>query len=268
MKLKTTLLFIGALVVVLSAAPKVGLDKILSSRKLVVGTTGDFPPFTAQSKSGELMGMDIDITRLMADAMGVKQVIKQLPFDELIPALESGEIDIIASGMSITPDRNLRVSFVGPYFLSGKSVISKESFISSVTNSSDLNKKEYQIVAVKGSTSEKVAKTLMDSAEVQSVKTFDEALAQVLDGRVTGLIADYPYCAVAAYRFRDKGITIPKEPFTFEPIGFAVNREAVAFVNWLENYLMTLDGNGILTDLQERWFNEMGWIERLPEPRK
>lgn len=267
MKLKSVALLIFAVFAVVMAAPKVGIEKILAKKELVVGTTGDFPPYSATTKSGELIGMDIDLTRLMADAIGVKQVIKQMPFGELIGALERGEVDIIAAGMSITPARNLKAAFVGPYSISGKSIVSKESFVSDLSNAEQLDKAEYLIVAVEGSTSEKAARALWDSAEIKTVKNFDDALKLVLEGKATGLIADYPYCAVTAYRFQDKGISVPKEPFTFEPIGFAVHKDASHFVNWLENYLLTLDGNGLLESLEERWFNELSWISSLPEPK-
>lgn len=57
--------------------------------------------------------------------MGVRLRFVERPFAQLLPALEKGEIDVVMSGMTITPDRNLRVAFVGPYIVTGKSILAK-----------------------------------------------------------------------------------------------------------------------------------------------
>jgi len=102
------------------------LDRILKRGELRVGTSGSQPPFTIKSKEGHLMGYEIDIANLLADAMNLKLTLVAKPFSELLPALEKGEIDVVMSGMTITPERNLKFTFAGPYTLSGKSILAKD----------------------------------------------------------------------------------------------------------------------------------------------
>lgn len=69
----------------------------------------------------------MDLARAVAGAMEVRLRVEVIPFDELIPALEKGRIDMIISSMTITAERNLRVAFVGPYFISGQSILTTKT---------------------------------------------------------------------------------------------------------------------------------------------
>lgn len=81
---------------------------------LIVGTNGEFPPFTFL-KEGELLGFDIDIAKEVGKRLNKTVVFKDMPFDALIPDLALGNIDFIAAGMSYTEERAQRVSFSKPY---------------------------------------------------------------------------------------------------------------------------------------------------------
>ena len=94
------------------------LDHIQKKGELVVGTSGDMPPLNMTTKDGEIIGLEADIAKLIADGMGVKLRFEKMPFSKLLEALESGKVDIILSEMTITSKRNLKVAFVGPYFIS------------------------------------------------------------------------------------------------------------------------------------------------------
>ncbi|MFC1664224.1 transporter substrate-binding domain-containing protein, partial [Pseudomonadota bacterium] len=89
------------------------MDRILAKGELVVGTTGTQVPFTAKAKAGGVIGMDIDLAKLIAVNMGVKVKFETMPFAELLPKLEAGKIDLVLSGMTMTLQRNRKVAFVG-----------------------------------------------------------------------------------------------------------------------------------------------------------
>src|SRR5512136_299283 len=92
------------------------LDRILTKKELVVGTAASMPPLNMTTKDGQIVGMEMDLARFFADGMGVKLTLKPMNFNDLLPALEAGQVDMILSSMTITPGRNLKVAFVGPYF--------------------------------------------------------------------------------------------------------------------------------------------------------
>ena len=98
------------------------LDGILKRGELVVGISGDQIPFNATTKDCEIVGLDADIARGIAKGMNVKIRFSRMPFAELLPALQSGKVDMIVSGMTMTPERNTKVAFIGPYYVSGKGI--------------------------------------------------------------------------------------------------------------------------------------------------
>ena len=91
-------------------------------KTLVVGMEPTFPPFEF-TENDKYIGFDIDLANAIGEKMGSKVEVKSLGFDALIPALRSGQIDMIASGMDATPERQKQVSFTDPYFHDGYSVV-------------------------------------------------------------------------------------------------------------------------------------------------
>lgn len=91
-------------------------------KTLVVSMEPTFPPFEF-TDNGKYVGFDIDLANAIGEKTGMQVEVKSLGFDALIPALRSGQIDMIASGMDATPERQKQVSFTEPYFQDGYSVV-------------------------------------------------------------------------------------------------------------------------------------------------
>ncbi len=130
------------------------LDRIMKKGELVVGTSGSMPPFNMTTKDGDIIGLEIDLANDMAAGMGVKLRLETMLFAELLPALEAGKVDMILSGMTITSERNLKVAFVGPYFVTGKAFLTKIKSIASAQKASELNSPDTKLTALQGSTSQ------------------------------------------------------------------------------------------------------------------
>src|SRR5512136_2329159 len=81
------------------------LDRIQAKKELVVGTAASMPPLNMTTKDGQIMGMEMDIASFFASSIGVKLTLKPMNFNELLPALEAGQVDMVLSGMTITPER-------------------------------------------------------------------------------------------------------------------------------------------------------------------
>ena len=82
------------------------LDRIQGKKELVVGTAASMPPFNMTTKDGKIVGLEIDLAQIIAGAMQVKLTLKTIPFNDLLSALEGGQVDMILSSMTITPGRN------------------------------------------------------------------------------------------------------------------------------------------------------------------
>lgn len=241
-----------------------GLARIQQRGALLVGTAGSMPPLNFTAKTGEVMGFEVDIASQMAQAMGVQLKIQTMPFSELLPALESGKVDIILSGMTITPERNLKAAFVGPYFVSGKAFLTKAQTIASAREPSAVNSPGVSLAALKGSTSQYFVQEFMPKAKLVPAKDYDEGVGMVIGGKVDALIADFPICVVSVLRYPEKGLVSLITPLTYEPIGVALPRNDSLFINWTQNFLGALEGTGRMAELKKKWFEDASWLLKLP----
>jgi polar amino acid transport system substrate-binding protein len=258
-----TLLLAGSLVFALSASAGSIFDHILQSKELRIGTSGQQPPMTATNKRGDVIGLDIDIAKAMADAMDVEATFVVLPFSELLPALEAGRVDIVISGMTMTAKRNTTVAFAGPYYVSGKGILAMAEKYAALKEAEGLNTPEVTVAALKNSTSQTYAETLMPDAKLVFTHSYDDAIGLLFEGKIDVLVADFPFCALTAYRHQDKRLFAGESPLTFEPLGIAM-KEDTLLINWVQNFLAALGGNGKLKEMHSQWLNGGPWLDELP----
>jgi len=87
-----------------------------------IGVDGDFLPFTSKDGGGNFSGFDIDAARWIAEREGFDVKFVAVPWDNIVPALEAGEVDIIWSGMTVTEKRQAQVNFSHPYYTVNQSI--------------------------------------------------------------------------------------------------------------------------------------------------
>jgi polar amino acid transport system substrate-binding protein len=240
------------------------IDRILERGYVTLGTTGEQPPLSIRNKDGEMIGLDVDLALLIALSMGVKLNVEQMPFGELLPALESGKVDMIISAMTITPERNLKVAFVGPYFVTGKGLVTTRKNLEKAENLNSLNLPEMRIVALRNSTSQQFVERYMNRVKLITTPSTDAGIQMLIRGEADAMIADYHYCAVAALKHADEGLIAGLARFTFEPLGIALPEDDPLFINWINNFLLTMKGSGDLDIFTRRWFENPSWLEELP----
>lgn len=239
------------------------LERIVKKGELAVGTSGTQPPMSATNKKGELIGMDVDLSRAMADEMGVKLKFVPMPFAELLPALEAGKVDMVLSGMTMTLERNKRAAFVGPYVVTGKGILAIEKRFTELKEAKGLDAPEVKVGALKDSTSQKFAEASMSKAKLTVFGSYDEAIDLLLKNKIDVIVADYQFCALTAYRHKTKGLIAGQSPLTFEPLGIAMAEDAL-LINWVQNFLNQFQGTGELKKVSEKWLNPGSWIDDLP----
>src|SRR5262245_37960000 len=240
------------------------LGRIRAKGELVVGTAASMPPLNMTTKTGEIIGLEIDLAQAMAEAMQVRLRLSAMPFGDLLPALEAGQVDVILSGMTMTPERNMRFAFVGPYLTSGKSFLAKQATLTSSKGSDDLNDPKMRLAALRGSTSQLFIERNMPRATLVLTRDYDEAITMVLEDRVDAMIADLPACLFAVRRYPDRGLFALETPLTHEPIGIALSGNDPLLLNWTQNWLRELETTGALERTTDRWFKDTAWLQRLP----
>jgi polar amino acid transport system substrate-binding protein len=246
-----------------SSAP-MRLQSILDSGELRIGLSGNQPPLNMTDKNGELIGLEVDLMNALAHSMGLTTRFIVKPFADLIPAIENGEVDVVISGMTITPERNARVAFAGPYFISGKSVLTKSQAIASADNATLLNNADQRYAVLAGSTSESFVEQVLPKAVSVPTMDYDSAVQMVLDDQVDAMIADFPICQLSVLRHPEAELSTLMTPFTIEPLGIALPADDLLFVNLIENYLKTLESTGLLVQFKAKWFSDGSWISELP----
>jgi polar amino acid transport system substrate-binding protein len=239
------------------------LNKIVKNKEIKIGMTGNQPPYSIKSKDGSLIGYEVEIATLLAQAMKVELKIEQMPFAELLPALKQGKIDAIMSGMTITPERNLEVAFIGPYTISGKSILTRSPKLSEAQSASAINQSDVKLVTLRGSTSEAFVKGYLGNTSLTLVDDYDDAVDLLLNDEVDALVADYPVCAITQLRNPDANLASLKQPLTIEPIGMALPADDGLFLNLVQNYLNSLQLLGTLDALQKKWFEDGGWLVQV-----
>ena len=240
------------------------LSRILKSKELRVGMSGAQPPLNVKDKQGNVIGIEADLAFLLAASMNVKLEIVIKPFPELLPALNKGEVDMVMSGLTITPERNLKNAFVGPYFISGKSILTTSAALAKATDPEAINEGTLTLAALGGSTSQKFVEAAAPKAKLLAVQDYDEGIRLVLDGKADALVADYPICVLSLLRHPGKGLATLVTPFTIEPIGIALRGDDPLAVNLVENYLRALEGTGLLDAIKARYLEDGSWLAELP----
>jgi len=264
MRKTVVLILVSALLLMANiAVAGKAMDSILQKGELVVGITGSQPPLNATDKDGKIIGYEADIANLIAMNMGVKIRFAGMPFAELLPALEAGKVDMVLSSMTMTLERNLKVAFVGPYYISGKGILTKAQSIGAMQQAEGLNKPEFKIAVLENSTSQIFVQQTAPEAEVVSTKSYDEAVDMLLKDKIDAIIADYPYCAFTAFRNQDKGLVAGQSKLTVEPLGIAIPEDTL-LINWLSNFMNMLKSSGQSKILNKKWFQDGSWIKELP----
>jgi polar amino acid transport system substrate-binding protein len=225
--------------------------------------TGEQPPLTMMSRDGEFLGLDVALMRVLARSMGVEARMVQLDFDRLLDALDDGEVDVVMSGMTITPQRVERVTFVGPYFTSGKTLLTRSAELAAIEIPEDLDDPELRIAALRGSTSEEFVRTSLPQSKLLLTAGLDEAVRKVVSGEIDGLVADRETCFFAVLRYPDEGLIASAATFTLEPMGIAVALDQPRLANLLRSYFSALSETGALERAKTVWFKDPSWVKSL-----
>lgn len=236
------------------------LSAILKKGEIRIGTTGTQPPFSMKSKTGELIGYEVDLAKALAKNMGVKLTLVQLPFAELIGAVKSGKVDAVMSGMTMTPERNLEVLFAGPYTISGKTILTKAKLIDEISAATTIAEKKYKLVSLKGSTSSEFVKEVFPKQELVTVDSYNDGVTLLLNGKADALVADKPICVMTLMKNQGKDLVISDKPLSLEPIGMALPSDDPQFLNLVQNYIASLQLSGALEALEKKWFQDGSWM--------
>jgi polar amino acid transport system substrate-binding protein len=246
-------------------AKKSTLEQILKRGELRIGFESGYMPFEMTDKKGNFIGFDIDMCKEMAKAMGVKLVPVNTAWDGIIPALITGKFDIIAGGMTITQERNLKINFSDPYIVVGQAILLNKKHEGTVKSYKDLNDPKYVLTSRMGTTGEQAIKRMISKATYKGFESEAEAGMEVINGKADALVYDLPFVGVLyGMHGKDKAVFL-KDPFTFEPLAWGVNKGDPDLLNWLNNFLQQMKGDGRYEKIYNKWIIGSEWKKQLKE---
>lgn len=244
-------------------AKKSTIEQILKRGALRVGFESGYVPFEMTNKKGKFIGFDMDYARRLAKDMGVKFVPVNTDWAGIIPSLMTGKFDIIMGGMTITQERNLKVNFVNPYIVVGQTILLNKKHEGKVKSYKDLNDPKYILTSRLGTTGEQAIKKYIPKATYKSFESEAEAGLEVINGKADALVYDLPFCGYL-YGSQGKGKTVFLDnPFTFEPLAWAINKGDPDFLNFLNNFLTQTRGDGFYDRLYKKWIIGTSWEKDL-----
>ncbi|EMW7169459.1 transporter substrate-binding domain-containing protein [Vibrio fluvialis] len=243
-------------------ASESALETVLSTGELKVCFDAGYMPFEMKTKDGRYIGFDIDLGKHMARSMGVKFTPVNTAWDGIIPAMLTGKCDIIMGGMTVTAERNLKVNFATPYIVIGQSVVLSPKLEGKVKSYKDLNDPKFTIATKLGTTGVEAAKKYVPNAKLDLYDTEVDAVLQVVNGKADAFIYDFPYNAIYSAQNQGKVVHLA-EPFTYEPLGWAIRQNDPNFLNFLDNYLRQIKGDGTYDRIYGKWFKSDSWLKEV-----
>lgn len=225
-----------------------------AQKVLRVATEPTFAPFEFQEEgSDKLSGFDMDLIRAIGAKLGYKVEIANMGFDALIPALNTGNIDVAIAGMSITDERKQAVGMSDPYYTSGLIIMVKKDN-NDIKSIDDLKGK--RIAAQIGTTGAAKAHSI-EGAVVTEFNTNTESAMELTNGGVDAVINDSP---VIGYYLAQGGNEVAKtvgDVMEAEQYGIAVKKDNTKLLEEINKALAELKKDGEYDKIYQTWFGEV-----------
>lgn len=175
----------------LPAAAGERLDAIEAAGTLRIGLTGDYKPFSAlEPGSGEFTGLDVELGRSLARALGVRPVFVRTSWPTLSADLEAGRFDIAMGGISITEARAKIGLFSAPVLSDGKTPITACKNVSKFQTLDEIDREGVRLVVNPGGTNERFARAHIRRATIIVHPDNNTIFQEIVAGRADLMITD------------------------------------------------------------------------------
>ena len=217
---------------------------------LVMATNAEFPPYEYHD-GGEIVGIDVEIAKAIADKMGMELEIEDVAFDSVIPEITSGKADMGLAGMTVTEDRKVSVDFSDTYAKASQMIIVKED--SAIAGPDDL---KGVVVGVQlGTTGDIYVSDL--EAEGTTVERYNkgfEAVQALSQGKIDAVVIDGE--PAKTFVAETEGIKMLDEAFTEEEYAIAVKKGNTELLDKINGALKELKEDGTVDDIMNNYIGD------------
>ncbi|MGX7405420.1 amino acid ABC transporter substrate-binding protein, PAAT family (TC 3.A.1.3.-)/amino acid ABC transporter membrane protein, PAAT family (TC 3.A.1.3.-) [Aerococcus urinaehominis] len=169
------------------------LQEIKDRGVLRVGTTSGYPPYEftiLEDGQNKVVGLDVSLSQAIADKLGVELEVIDMDFDSLIPALETGTIDIAAAGLTATEEREKSGDFSIPYVVEDQSFVIRQQDQETITDYHAFDNGQLTLGVYAGTIQENFAKDHIKNVQLTSMKSFTDLISALQAGQVDGVLMD------------------------------------------------------------------------------
>lgn len=233
-----------------------GSYTLVKEGTLSVAMSPDFPPFENLDTDGKTyVGFDVDLTRAVAEKLGLEVEYVNIQFDGIVPAIQAGgQADVGCSGITIDPDRAKQVDFSDPYYVDNQCIVTMKSN-ADVTDANyvdALNKAGVVIAVQSGTTGETYAQETFPNATVQPYGNATDAFAAMQAGQAVAVATNLAVGEkMVKEAYTDAQVT--HKEATGEEYGMAVSKDNPKLLAAINDALSQLTDDGTVDSLTAQW---------------
>ena len=228
--------------------------KLVKEGKLLVATSPDFPPFE-NLENGEMVGLDIEIGKAVAEKLGLEPEFVSLQFDSILTAVAAGtQADVGISGLTVDPERAKTVDFSDSYYVDDLSVAAMKNNADITADNADeaLNKEGVVIAVQSGSSGETYVKENYPKATVQPYGNSTDAFAALQSGQANAVCTNKAVVErMLANAYTDAQVV--KSIATGEEYAVAIAQENKALTAAINKALEELQADGTIDALVAKY---------------
>ena len=238
-----------AVLAVGGGSSKSALDTIKEKGTLVWGTNAAFPPFESKDGNGNVVGVDAEIAKAVADELGVELVVEDMEFDSLPAALKSGKIDIIGAGYTENDERLQEMDFSSKYFTAKQVVVVKKGS-KAITDKDSLAGKKIGVQT--GTTGDTQCASKIEGAEVSRYDSMQLACEDVKNGKLDCVIGDNLTIGFILNKMDGELEIVEGVSYEDEEYGFAVKKGDTELNEVVNKVIEKLKSEGQI----DQWVNK------------
>ena len=228
------------------------LDEVIKSGNLRVCMTGDYKPFTFLKADNSFEGIDVDLARSLAKALGVEARFVKTSWSKL-----SGDFlekcDIAMGGVSVTLERQKQVSFSAPHMVDGKSAIARCSDVAKFQSLAAIDQPGTRAIVNPGGTNERFARANYKQAQLilhpDNVTIFE----QIVQGKADVMVTDASETLWQAKLHPQLCAIHPEQPLQFSEKAFMLPRGDVPFKEFVDTWMHQLKATGDYEHIVNQW---------------
>lgn len=171
-----------------AAGAETMVEKIKAAGKLVLGTEATYPPYEYVDDEGKFAGCDLWLAGQIAQELGVALEVQDMGFDGIIPAVQSGMVDIGIAAFTITPERAQVIDFSEQYETSAQLLVVKKGEGGQYADKESL--KDKKVGAQLGSLQSQLIEKALPDSELFELAKYPELALEIQNGNIAGFVVD------------------------------------------------------------------------------